>query len=277
MILLGIAIAVVLGIKEGKKLGINSDIIIDGVIIIVPLSILGARLYYVIFEWDQYAGNLLSILDFRSGGLAIHGGIIVAFVSAYIYTKVKKISILRVIDLMAPGFMIAQASGRWGNFFNQEAHGGIIGGGTNSLPTLSLDSQRAFLDNTLHLPKFIVDNMYIKIDGLINYYHPTFLYESSWNIFGFIIILFLRRTKWIRSGDLLGFYFVWYSVGRFFIEGMRTDSLYVGNTGLRTAQIISIIMVIMGVAFVLFNHYILKTEKYAEALEKEKQKINVEV
>ncbi|PAT02712.1 prolipoprotein diacylglyceryl transferase [Candidatus Izimaplasma bacterium ZiA1] len=276
MILLGIIIAVILGIKEGKKLGISSDLILDGVIIIVPLSIIGARLYYVIFEWDQYSSNLISILDLRSGGLAIHGGIIVAFVSAYIYTRIKKVSILRIIDLMAPGFMIAQASGRWGNFFNQEAHGGVIGGVTNNVPVLSLDAQREFLEKTLHLPKVIANNMYINGPDGFNYYHPTFLYESSWNVVGFIIVLFLRRTKWVRSGDLLGFYFMWYSIGRFFIEGMRTDSLYVGNTGLRTAQIISIVMFIGGLAFIIFNHYFLKTEKYADALEKEKQKINVE-
>lgn len=267
MILLGIIAAVVLGIQEGKKIGITANEILDGVIVIVPLSIVGTRLWYVAFEWDQYKNDLIRIIQITDGGLAIHGGVITAFVCVYFYTKFKKINFLKAFDLVAPGFLIAQAFGRWGNFFNQEAHGGVIGGVVNGNPVLSLDSQRSFLIDTLHLPNYITNNMYlIGPDGL-NYYHPTFLYESVWNLSGFIILLLLRRTKLIRTGDLLPIYLIWYSVGRFFIEAMRTDSLYIGNTGLRTAQITSLILIAGGIAFMLFNHLVLKTKHYYKALE----------
>jgi len=267
MILLGMIAATVFGIKEGKKIGITVNQILDGVIIIIPLSIVGTRLWYVIFEWDRYKNDLLTILNISDGGLAIHGGVITAFVSSYFYTKIKKINILRAFDLIAPGFLVAQAFGRWGNFFNQEAHGGVIGGVTNLVPNLSLDDQRVFLTDTLHLPDYITNNMYLNGPDGLNYYHPTFLYESIWNISGFILLLILRRTKFIRSGDLLPVYLIWYSTGRFFIEAMRTDSLYLGDTGLRTAQIISLLLIVGGIAFLLFNHLVLKTKHYYKALE----------
>ena len=252
MILLGMIAAVVFGIKEGKKIGITANNILDGVIIVIPLSIVGTRLWYVIFEWDRYRNDLMQILNIRDGGLAIHGGVITAFISVYFFTKYKKIDFLRAFDLVAPGFLVAQAFGRWGNFFNQEAHGGVIGGVTNLVPNLSLDDQRVFLSDKLHLPDYITDNMYLHGPDGLNYYHPTFLYESVWNISGFILLLILRRTKFIRTGDLLPIYLIWYSFGRFFIEAMRTDSLYIGDTGLRTAQIISLL---------------LKTKHYYKALE----------
>lgn len=272
MILLGLAIAVLLGIKEGKKLGISGEQIIDGAIIVVPLSIIGTRLWYVAFEWSSYyvkgdiVETLLRIVDISNGGLAIHGGFFTALVSVIIYTKIKGINVFRVFDLMAPGFLIAQAFGRWGNFFNQEAHGGVIGGVTSGLENLSLDEQREFLSGTLKLPDYITNNMYLYGPDGLNYYHPTFLYESVWNILGFIIILILRRTKLTRTGDMIGFYLIWYSIGRFFIEGMRTDSLYIGSTGLRTAQIISLLMIAGGIVFLVINRTVFKQPKYFEAL-----------
>ena len=269
MILLGIIAAVIFGIMEGKKIGITSNQILDGVIIIVPISIVGTRLWYVIFEWARYKDNLMQIFNLRDGGLAIHGGVITAFVSVYFYTKIKNINLLRAFDLVAPGFLVAQAFGRWGNFFNQEAHGGVIGGVVDGVPNLSLDEQRAFLSDTLHLPDYITNNMYFDPAGIdtLNYYHPTFLYESLWNITGFILVLILRRTKFIRTGDLVPIYLIWYSIGRFFIEAMRTDSLYIGDTGLRTAQVISILLVVGGIAFLLVNHLVLKTKHYYKAIE----------
>lgn len=286
MILLGMIAAVVLGIKEGKKIGITSTDIMDGVIIVIPLSIIGTRLWYVIFEWDSYKYDLLKIINISDGGLAIHGGVITAFISVYFFTKFKKIDFLRAFDLVAPGFLIAQAFGRWGNFFNQEAHGGMIGGvnSDSGNPLLSLDNQRAFLSDKLQLPDFITNNMLIgEREGFMvpdlspgadtgdmiraAYYHPTFLYESVWNLGGFILLLILRRTKLIRTGDLLPIYLIWYSTGRYFIEAMRTDSLFIGNTELRTAQIISLLMIVGGIAFLLFNHLVLKTKHYYKALE----------
>ena len=272
MILLGLTIAVLLGIKEGKKLGISGEQIIDGAIVIVPLSIIGTRLWYVAFEWSRFyvkgdiVETFLRIIDISSGGLAIHGGFLTALVSVIVYTRIKGINVFRIFDLMAPGFLIAQASGRWGNFFNQEAHGGVIGGVKDGLANLSLDDQREFLSGTLKLPDYITNNMYLYGPDGLNYYHPTFLYESIWNIIGFVIILILRRTRLTRTGDMIGFYLIWYSVGRFFIEGMRTDSLYIGNTGLRTAQIISLIMIAGGIVFLVINRTVFKQPKYFEAL-----------
>lgn len=267
LILTGVLIALYLGIKEGQKLGIKQDDILDGIIIILPLAILGSRLYYVIFEWGRYKDNLGSIFAFREGGLAIHGAFIVAIIGAYVFTRIKKMDLFRVLDLIAPGFLVAQALGRWGNFFNQEAHGFIIGNETSGVPNLSLDEQRAFLEETLRLPDFITNNMYLQGPTGLGYYHPTFFYESLWNITGFVIMLVLRRTKLLKSGDLIGFYLIWYSVGRFFIESMRTDSLYVGNTGLRAAQIISILMILLGIAVFVLNRTLFKRPNYHEILE----------
>lgn len=279
MILIGMVMAALLGIREGNKLGIRTADIIDGVLIIVPLSIVGTRLWYVIFEFGNtylpvfqnqgFLQGMRSVIDISSGGLAIHGGFITAFVSAYFYTKIKGINLFAAFDIMVPGFLIAQASGRWGNFFNQEAHGGIIGGTNLGSPALSLDEQRAFLTETLHLPGWISNQMYIKsgVEFPSNYYHPTFFYESMWNIIGFIIILVIRRTKWLKTGDLLAFYLIWYSTGRFFIEAMRTDSLYVGTTGIRTAQLISILMILGGIAYLIFSRLVLKPITYAERLQ----------
>ena len=265
MIMSGIVIAFILGVIEGKKIGISRDTIIDGVLIIVPLSIVGTRLWYVIFEWENYAWDIMKIINITDGGLAIHGGFITAFVSAYFFTKWRKVSILGAFDIMAPGFLIAQAMGRWGNFFNQEAHGGVIGGTASSW-----DTQRAFLTDTLHLPNFITNNMYLYGPDGLNYYHPTFLYESVWNLAGFIIMLILRRTKLIRQGELLGIYLIWYSVGRYFIEAMRTDSLYILNTGIRTAQLISIIMILGGIVYAVLLRKVFKAPMYHEVLEKVK-------
>jgi len=267
MILLGIVTATLLGLHEGKKLGIKQNDILDGLIIIVPLSILGTRLWYVAFEWDRYAWDIVKIFSITDGGLAIHGGFFTALIASYVYTRIKNIDILRVFDIIAPGFLIAQAFGRWGNFFNQEAHGGVIGGVTNGMENLSLDEQRSFLSETLRLPEFITNNMYLSGPDGLNYYHPTFLYESVWNVTGFLIMLILRRTKFLRSGDLLPFYLIWYSIGRFFIEGMRTDSLYIGDTQLRTAQIISLLMIAGGIGFLVFSRVVLKPKRYAEVLE----------
>lgn len=258
MIMLGILGAFILGVKEGKKLGISSDDIIDGLIIILPIAILGTRLYYVIFfgNWDQ-----LFSLELR--GLAIHGGFIAAVIASYFYTKYKHIDIFKTYDLIAPGFLIGQSFGRWGNFFNREAHGGVVGGTTNGSALLTHDQQFSFLHDTLKIPEFIVNNMFI--GG--NYVHPTFLYESLWNFLGLVVLLILRRTKLIRSGDLIAIYLIWYSVARFFIESMRTDALYIGDTGLRIAQVISVLMIIGGVLLLVLNRYVFKRERYAKVLE----------
>lgn len=196
-----------LAIQEGKRFKINPDFFMDLVLIGVPSAIVGARIYYVAFKWDDYKENLWEIVKIWSGGIAIYGALIGAIVAGILYSRAKGYSFWRIADICAPSLIAGQMIGRWGNFINQEAHGGEV--------------SEAFLRNTLHLPNFIVDQMNIK--GI--YYHPTFLYESIWNLAGLLLLFWLRRRPFVRAGELFAGYFIWYSIGRFFIEGLRTDSL----------------------------------------------------
>jgi len=270
-IMTGIAVALTIGLREAKRTGIKQDDLIDGFLWIVPVSILGARLWYVVFEWDSFFygdffPSLLRAIGFSSGtldfssfglsGLAIHGAFVTAVICAYFYTKKKKIDIFKVIDIIAVGFIVAQAFGRWGNFFNQEAHGGLVGGMTGGVANLSLEEQFNYLRYTLHLPQFIVNNMYIirglhgiGVEPLTGYYHPTFFYESSLNLIGFALMLVLRRVKKIHFGELLSLYLIWYGSVRIFIETMRTDPLVFQFLGMtfKSAIVTSVIMIIGGI------------------------------
>ncbi|MBP5444807.1 MAG: prolipoprotein diacylglyceryl transferase [Acholeplasmatales bacterium] len=240
-ILFGMIIAIILGIRECKKMEISTDDIFNGAVIGIILGILGARIYYVIFEWDTYKNNFAEVFAIWNGGLAIHGGIIVAFVFAFFYCRKKKINVLAVLDFVAIGLLVGQICGRWGNFFNQEAHGG--------------ETTLAFL-HSLPIPEFIVKQM--EIDGV--YYHPTFLYESIWNLVCLFAVLVLRRTKTIRLGDIAGIYLIWYGIGRFWIEGMRTDSLMIGS--IKQNQLISIVLIVLGIAYLIFKYVKLKPMYY---------------
>ena len=217
-------------LKEAKRFDISEDFITNMFFYTVPIAIIGARLYYVVFNWSYYSSHLSDIVKIWEGGLAIHGGILFGLIWIIFYTKKYKVNTFRILDMTVVGLIIGQAIGRWGNFFNGEAHG----------PLTTLE----FL-NKLHLPQFIIDGM--NING--SYYQPTFLYESLWCLVGFIIILIIRRAKYIKIGQLTGFYLVWYSVGRFFIEGLRTDSLLF--MGLKQAQIISVILFIAGLIIII--------------------------
>lgn len=219
-----------LALKEAKKWKIPEDLMINYFFFLIPLSLIGARLYYVIFNFDYYQNDLLAIFRVWEGGLAIHGGIIAGILWTIFYTHKYKVNFFRMTDIMVVSLIIGQAIGRWGNFFNQEAYG----------PITTLE----FL-NKLPIPEFIIDNMYI--EGA--YHQPTFLYESIWCFIGFIALLFIRRYKYIKIGQITGIYCIWYGIGRFFIESLRTDSLMLGN--LKFAQIISIIMIIVGIIFII--------------------------
>ncbi len=225
LIVLAILLAIFLATKESKKMGMASyfDNLLFSVIV---FGIIGARLYYVIFNFDAYRNDLLSILKIWEGGLAIYGGIIGGFL-AVLYNSVKyERSLIQTTDIIVPSLIIGQAIGRWGNFFNGEAHGYEV----------SLE----FLQK-LHLPKFIINGMYI--DGV--YYHPTFLYESLWCLLGFIILIILRKITNRKKGILTFSYFICYGLGRSVIEGLRTDSLYIGS--LRVSQILSYILIGIGI------------------------------
>lgn len=226
--LLGLYIAV----RESKRLGINSETFVDLVMIAVPVAILSARIYYVAFEWSYYKDHLGEIIKIWEGGIAIHGALIGSFLTAYVFSKVKDLSFWKLADIAAPSIILGQAIGRWGNFMNQEAHGGEV--------------TRSFLEG-LYLPDWIVDQMYI--NG--TYYHPTFLYESIWNIIGFAILIGLRKVN-LRRGEMFLTYVIYYSIGRYFIEGLRTDSLMLTES-LRMAQVISIVLIVVSIGILIYR------------------------
>src|SRR5690606_2389151 len=198
----GIGLALFLAIRESDKHGLHKDTFTDLLIWAIPISIISARIYYVIFQWDYYSQNPAEIPKIWEGGIAIHGALIGAVVTAYVFAKKKKVSFWKLADIAAPSIILGQAIGRWGIFMNQEAHGEEV--------------SRTFLEN-MHLPDFIINQMYI--NG--TYYHPTFLYESIWNFAGFFVLIFLRKVN-LRRGEMFLTYIIWYSIGRFFVEGLRT-------------------------------------------------------
>ncbi len=215
LIALGVILGTAVGIREAKKRGYDEDTIINLMLVAVPAALVGARIYYVIFSWDIYRDDPISALNFREGGLAIHGGLIGAVLASLIYCKVKNLRFWKIADIMAPSIILGQAIGRWGNYANQEAHGG---------PT--------------DLPWAIT------IDGVK--VHPTFFYEFLWNIIVFAFLMKYRSKKIKFEGQIFLMYLMLYSVGRFFIEGLRTDSLMIGP--LRTAQLISVLIILVSAA-----------------------------
>lgn len=241
-ILLGVIIAYILITREGKKQGLPKEFISDLIFYTLIIGILGARVYYCVFNLDYYLANPSEILKIYNGGLAIHGGVIAGLIFVYFYTKKKNISFIKILDIVAPAVIIAQSFGRWGNFFNQEAHGGI--------------TTYQNLKN-MHIPEFIINGMHI--EG--KYYYPTFFFESIWCLIGFIILMIARRNKNLRKGFQIGFYFIWYGIGRFFIEALRTDSLMF--FGLKIAQIVSLIGIIIGIIIIVTN----RNKKYYNEME----------
>ena len=225
--------------KESKKKNVPDNYLTNLIFYGLIIGILGARLYYVIFNLDYYLNNPSQIFAIWNGGLAIHGGLISALIFLMIYSRKNKINILQILDIIVVGVIIAQAIGRWGNFFNQEAYGNII-----SLQALK----------NMHLPKFIIDGMYIS--G--SYREPTFLYESICSLIGFILLLILRATKKLKTGQLTAIYLIWYGIVRFGIETLRSDSLMLGQ--IKVAQLVSLLFVISGIALFIYSH--IKKKKY---------------
>ncbi len=237
IIAVGILLALYMAVRESEKRGLAKDTFLDLILYAVPIAIISARIYYVIFQWDYYSQNLGEIIKIWNGGIAIHGALIGSVITAYVFTKVKGISFWKLADIAAPSILLGQAIGRWGNFINQEAHGGEV--------------SRAFLEG-LYLPDWIINQMYIEGPiGEFAYYHPTFLYESLWNFVGVVLLLALRKVN-LRRGESFLTYVIWYSIGRFFIEGLRTDSLMV-TSDLRAAQLISVVLIIGSVALLVYR------------------------
>lgn len=214
-IILGTAalVGLLLAVREGKRFGIKPDFFMDLLLFGAPSAIIAARIYYVAFKWDDYKGNLLEIFKIWNGGIAIYGAIIGAFICGFIYARYKGYSFLRIVDICVPSLLVGQMIGRWGNFMNQEAYGSPV--------------SEEFLRHTLHIPNFIVDQMFI-VDNAVTagaFRHPAFLYESLWSLVGIVILVVLRRRSFLKTGELMATYFIWYSIGRFFIEALRIDSL----------------------------------------------------
>ncbi|RKQ35557.1 prolipoprotein diacylglyceryl transferase [Oceanobacillus halophilus] len=229
----GAALGLWLAMKEANRLGLNKDLLIDFIVFAVPIAILFARIYYVIFEWERYAeGPFWRVFAIWEGGIAIHGAIIGGVLTAIVFSRVRKIPFWQLADIIAPSLILGQAIGRWGNFMNQEAHGGPLPDGSVIYDVV---------------PEFIINQM--TIDGTT--YHPTFLYESLWNILIFVLLLLLRRYNPLR-GEVFLTYLIGYSIGRFFIEGLRTDSLYVVGE-LRTAQLISILAIVAAIILIIYR------------------------
>ena len=243
-ILLGIALAGLIIGKEAKKHNIPNYFVTNLIFWCVVFGIVCARIYYVIFNLDYYSVYPMEIIKIWNGGLAIHGGIIGGVITLIMYSRKYNINPIRMMDIAVPGVILAQGIGRWGNFFNSEAHGGIV--------------TRSFLEG-LHLPEFIIEGMHI--GG--NYYHPTFLYESILCIIGFIIMILIRRIKKLKLGQIASIYLIWYGIIRFFIESLRTDSLMLGS--LKMAQLISIAMILIGI--VMFVISLIKNTNYIDEKE----------
>ena len=236
-ILVGAVLAYIIITKEAKKIKIDSDFISNTIIYGLLIGIIGARIYYVIFNLNYYINYPDEILKIWHGGLAIHGGIIAAAIFVYLYSKKYKENYIRLLDVILPGVILAQAIGRWGNFFNQEAYG--------------IKVSKELLQKML-IPKFVIKGMFI--NG--QYYLPMFYIESIVCILGFIIILIIRK-KSNKIGLISGFYFIWYGLFRFIIEYFRTDSLMLGN--IKIAMLVSVLSIIIGIILIFT-----KNKKYKE-------------
>ncbi len=231
LIIIALFTGYIIADRYSKKIKLPSTLISDMLLGIVIWAIIGARLYYVIFNFKEYQDNLLDIIMVWKGGLAIYGAIIAGILYISNYCKKKEVSIIKVLDTCSLSLLLGQAIGRWGNFFNSEAYGG-----TTTKEALQ----------TLHIPNFIIKGMYI--DGA--YRTPTFLYESLWCLIGVIILFFIRKKNYIK-GKQISFYLLWYGVGRFVIENLRSDSLYIGDY--KVSMIVSLIIAIIGLIGIIIT------------------------
>ena len=224
---LGLILAVIYACRRSKEFGLKEDDILDGVLWITPFAIICARIYYVAFSWKDYADNPLSVFAIWEGGIAIYGSVIGAVIGVIVLCKVKKLKIATVLDITLLGFFIGQILGRWGNFFNREA----FGAATDS---------------------FFRMGLYNTVTGSWEYYHPTFLYESVWNLVGFILLHFLSKRRKYDGQIALG-YCAWYGLGRCFIEGLRVDSLYWGP--FRVSQVLAGLTCVAASAILLWQSF----------------------
>ena len=213
IIAFGLILAAWYAMRRSEQFGMNEDLVLDGVLWVTPFAICCARIYYVLFSWEMYADDPISALYIWEGGIAIYGGVLGAVLGIMVFCKVKRISLPATLDLVSIGFLIGQSIGRWGNFFNREAFGA-------------------------ETESFLRMGLYNTHTQTVTYHHPTFLYESLWNAVGFVILHFLSKKRKYDGQVALG-YAAWYGLGRAWIEGLRTDSLYIPGTQIRVSQLLA--------------------------------------
>lgn len=218
--------------KETKKRNIDEDFVVNLTFNTIIFGIIGARLYYVLFNLSYYITRPLEILEIWNGGLAIHGGILTGLLTTIIYCKKNKVNVSKMLDIIVVGIILGQAIGRWGNFFNSEAYGAIT-----TLETLKSQG----------IPQFIIKGMYI----LGEYRQPTFFYESVGCLFGFLAMLIIRSNKYLKTGSLTAFYLIWYGILRILVESLRADSLMLGP--IKVAQLVSLLFIIVGLIIFIKN------------------------
>ena len=226
IIAFGLVLAAVYCMRRAPQFGLTEDHVLDGVLWVTPFAFLCARAYYCAFAWEMYADDPISVLYIWQGGIAIYGGVLGAVLGILVFCRVKKISLGATLDLVLPGFLIGQAIGRWGNFFNREAFG-------------------AETDSFLRM------GLYDTITGTVTYHHPTFLYESVWNALGFLVLHSLSKKRDYDGQIALG-YVAWYGLGRFFIEALRTDSLYLPGTEIRVSQLLAVVSFFAAAAVLIY-------------------------
>lgn len=237
IIALGMLCGIMMAARVAKKSGQNPDTYWDFAIIAILMAIIGARLYYVVFSWDLYKDNLLEIFNLRNGGLAIYGGVIGGFLALFLFVKVKKQKYTLMADTAVPGLILGQIIGRWGNFFNREAFGQY----TDSLFAMRIPADAV---RNSDISASIAEHMsegvsYIQV-------HPTFLYEGLWNLMILALMLLLWKHKKF-DGEVTLLYFGGYGLGRMWIEGLRTDQLVIGNTGIAVSQVLAALLVVFAV------------------------------
>ncbi len=247
IIAIGMLCGIAVALWDARRRGQDPDLYTDFAIYAIIFSVMGARLYYVIFEWDLYKDDLLSILNLRQGGLAIYGGVIAAFATAYVFTRIKGFPFLRLADTGVLGLITGQIIGRWGNFFNCEAFGGY----TDSILAMRIKE-------SLVNPSMISADLeaHVILDAGVRYIqvHPTFLYESVWNLCCLIFMIWFGKhlQKW--QGEITVLYLTLYGLGRFFIEGLRTDQLLIPGTVLAVSQCLSALLFIAGLCILIYQH-----------------------
>lgn len=260
VIAIGMVLALMLVLREAKLTGQNTENYYDLAIFVILFGVIGARLYYVIFEWDMYKNDLLSIFNIRNGGLAIYGGVLAGILTTYVFSRIKKLSFMQISDTAVLGLLVGQILGRWGNFFNREAFGGY----TDNLfaMQIKLDEVGGIITDSISKNIKIVNGIeYIQV-------HPTFLYESLWNLVLLAVIMVYKKHKKF-DGEIISIYMMGYGLGRFMIEGLRTDQLLLPGIHVAVSQVVSIVMILIGAGVVIYKRFMKKGDCIIQSGEKE--------